>query len=51
MNWDTLSAQVLDIVGSDELKAFMLGVLFAVGVRLIRMGIAWLKKIEPGESA
>lgn len=46
MNWNTIEAQVLAITGSDEFKAFLLGALLAVGARLIRMGVSWLKRID-----
>ena len=46
MNWDNISNQVSAMAGTDEFKAFMLGCLFAVGVRIVRMGIAWLRKVD-----
>lgn len=43
MNWDNLQDQVLAMAGTDEFKAFVFGALFAVGVRIIRMAISWLR--------
>jgi hypothetical protein len=49
MNWDAIRDQVMAMGGTDEFRAFMLGIGLGVGVRLIRWGISWLKRVDGPE--
>lgn len=46
MNWTEILNEVLAMSSSDDAKSFFLGVGLAAGVRVIRTGIRWLKRID-----
>lgn len=46
MNWTTILTDIVSSARTDEGKAFALGVCLAAGVRIIRTGIRWLKRID-----
>jgi hypothetical protein len=46
MNWTDFINAVMGTSDSDEYKAFFLGVGLAAGVRIVRAGIRWVKRID-----
>ena len=50
MNWSEILTEILSSSGTDEAKAFFLGVGLAAGVRIVRAGLVWLKRVDSSGS-
>lgn len=46
MNYSNFVSEVLALSQTDEAKSFLLGMGLAVGFRLVRAGLRWLKRID-----
>jgi len=46
MNFPDFVTHVLALSRTDEAKAFLLGMGLAVGVRVVRAGLRWFKRVD-----